>query len=97
MTTAPWPCSECGAPGIRNVYARGYCTPHLADLYRRLNPAVWLCNGIGLPAGPRPDHGDGYHNLQCVACEATWVGATFERCPWCLKALEQLTQPQRPR
>ena len=29
----PSPCWRCGAPGVRDLGTRGYCTSHLIDLY----------------------------------------------------------------
>jgi hypothetical protein len=86
MSAAPWPCSVCGAPGVRNVFARGYCATHLSELYRRFPAEVWAFDGVGLQAGcHRPDHGPEYFELECIACGAGWVGALFERCPWCIE------------
>ncbi len=91
MRSAPWPCSTCGAPGVRNVFASGYCPAHLAELYRTFSPAVWKLQGVGVQDGPRrPDIGPEYAELRCVACDATWVGGLFERCPWCARQLELL-------
>lgn len=88
--TAPWPCDDCGAPGVRNVFARGYCVAHLTELYRRFDTAVWGFNGIGLPTGP--DLGDGFYDLACVACDAGWVGAAFTPCPWCQRKLAEILE-----
>jgi hypothetical protein len=78
------------------MYGHGYCTAHLAELYRKFNPAAWTIHGgVGLPHGARPDHGDGYHDLRCVACDATWVGPTFQHCPWCIDALAAAAGKER--
>ena len=91
----PWRCSTCGAPGIRNVFARGYCPAHLAELYRTFSPAVWKLQGVGVQDGPRrPEVGPEYAELICIACGATWIGALFERCDWCAEALERVTSYQ---
>ncbi len=88
--TALWPCSTCGATGVHNVYASGYCGAHLNALYRTFRPEVWAGQGIGLQVGPRrPDYGPEYVELECSACcGATWTGALFETCPWCERRLE---------
>ena len=89
--TAPSPCSTCGAPGFRNVFAFGYCASHLSELYRSFSAEVWAMRGVGVQAGPRrPDRGPEYVELECVACGAGWVGALFERCGWCAQALERM-------
>lgn len=89
--TAPWPCSTCFAPGVRNVFTRGYCARHLAELYRTFSPAVWTLRGAGVQAGPRrPDHGPEYVELECVACAASWVGTLLAPCPWCAEALTRM-------
>lgn len=91
----PWPCSTCGAAGVRNVYAAGYCGAHLNELYRTFRPEVWGGLGIGLQAGPRrPDFGPEYVDVECSACGATWIGPLFEACPWCADALERMRQRQ---
>ena len=83
----PWPCTTCGAVGVRNVGTRGYCATHISDLYRSFAPQVWTV-GIGVLAGvARPEHGPEFHELACVACDATWVGPLFESCWWCERAL----------
>lgn len=91
----PWDCSECGAPGFQNVYSRGYCVSHLAELYRAFSPEVWDLAGVGLPEGRRPDHGEECFDLRCVACGATWVGAAFDPCGWCERERERLVADQR--
>lgn len=47
--TAPWPRSTCGQPGIRNLGTKGYCASHLAQTYRRFDPAVWTPFGFSVP------------------------------------------------
>jgi hypothetical protein len=86
----PWPCSTCGAPGVRNVFARGYCAAHLSELYCKFSAEVWALDGIGLQSGARrPDHGPEMADLTCVACGAGWVGPLGERCSWCIDAAER--------
>jgi hypothetical protein len=89
-----WPCSECGAPGIRNLGARGYCMAHLTEVWRLIRPEVWLTEGggHGLPELMRPDHGEGFAELTCSCCGASWVGAAFARCPWCVALLERMRE-----
>jgi hypothetical protein len=79
-----WPCSTCGAPGVKNLGTAGYCRNHLDALYRTFDPAVFHLRGVGLLAGAvRPDYGPGYGDLACVACGATWTGVIGEPCWWC--------------
>lgn len=92
MTTAPWPCSTCGAHAVKNLGTRGYCVQHLAAFYRRLKPQVWDGVGIGLPDGPIAD--DGWTELSCVLCAATWSGAVFMQCPWCATAVLRMREWQ---
>jgi hypothetical protein len=93
--TAPWPCSTCGAPGIRNLGTRGYCGGHLAEVYRRFSPEVWKLRGIGLQDGARrPDHGPECMELRCVACGATWVGPMLEHCYWCERSHARMLDHQ---
>lgn len=33
MATPLWPCRRCGAPGVRNLCAYGYCAWHLVEIY----------------------------------------------------------------
>jgi hypothetical protein len=82
--SAPWPCSQCGAPGFRNVYTRGYCVTHLAELYACFDRQVWDGQGVGVQAGVhRTDHGPAFYDLQCTLCGATWVGPLLDPCSWC--------------
>ena len=68
MTVDLWPCHRCGAPGVKNLGARGWCGRHLAGLYARFDPAVFRLNGVGLPAGVnRPEYGPDACELRCVA------------------------------
>lgn len=91
MTAPLWPCSKCGAPGVRNVFAVGYCAAHLGDLYRQFSPGVWKLRGVGVQAGPRrPDHGPEFVELECVACAAGWVGTLLDPCPWCEEVVERM-------
>jgi hypothetical protein len=86
--SAPWPCSQCGAAGFRNVYARGYCATHLAELYACFDVDVWDGQGVGvLDVGHRPDHGPEFYDLRCVVCGATWVGPLLAPCTWCSDVL----------
>ncbi len=82
--TPLWPCSQCGAPGARNIAAHGYCATHATDLYRSLPVEAWRDGGRGLSTGQhRPDHGPEFHDLRCALCGATWVGTLLESCQWC--------------
>lgn len=92
MSAELWPCSTCGAPGARNIAARGACIAHAVEFYRQLPDHVWQLNGIGLPVAAVD--GDGTALLECVACLAGWRAAPFTRCPWCRRACELLIEAQ---
>jgi hypothetical protein len=52
-------------------------------------------DGIGVQHGPlRPDWGDGWADLVCDRCAATWTGLVGEECWWCWRALERMRQWQ---
>lgn len=87
--TELWPCSQCGAPGARNIAAYGYCATHATNLYRQLDVEAWQDGGRGLLAGQhRPDHAPEMFDLECVVCGATWVGTLLEPCAWCLDRID---------
>lgn len=90
--TAPWPCDTCGAPGVRSFGTRSACAAHAAEFYRRLPGHVWCGVGIGLPTHAVDE--DGFADLACVLCAATWRGAVFDVCGWCAKALADLREWQ---
>lgn len=82
----PWNCDTCGLPGYRNVGSRGYCVTHYEALVRTFKPETFALNGIGLTAGClRPDYGEHYAELECIACAATWIGLPADPCPWCAR------------
>ena len=79
-----WPCTRCGGRGVRNLGTEGWCALHLGELLATFDPAVFDLAGVGVIEGPaRPDIFPGAHDLRCVACGATWVGAPLSPCPWC--------------
>ena len=81
-----WACTECGAPGARNLGANGYCGAHLAALHTLFDPAVFAYNGRGHQMAPADDWGAPYATLACNACAATWIGISGEQCWWCQQA-----------
>jgi hypothetical protein len=92
---ALWPCSTCGAPGVKNLAAHGYCSEHFADVLRSFDSAVFLAHGIGLQTGVlRPDWGPTFAELTCVACDASWVGQIGEACGWCARNRELIVRYQ---
>jgi hypothetical protein len=42
----------------------------------------------------RPEYGDGWAELQCDECDATWVGPIGEPCNWCATALDNMRRWQ---
>ena len=96
MTTAPWPCSRCGTPGVRNIAASAFCGTHLTELFDTFDPSIWAANGVGLPRGlERPEYGPGNADLTCVACGASWVAVPGDPCPFCGRSRELLAEHQR--
>jgi hypothetical protein len=52
-------------------------------------------DGHGQQAGIlRPEYGDGWAELQCDECDATWVGPIGEACNWCATALDNMRRWQ---
>ena len=87
--SAAKPCYQCGAPGVRNLGSNGYCGGHLTQLYSTFDARVFGLWGVGFQIGrDRPDHGAAYADLQCVACQAEWVGIPGDPCWWCKRARE---------
>ena len=90
-----WDCHKCAGTGVRNVGAQGYCGTHLGELHNKFNKNVFAFNGIGTQTGVmRPDFGTTHSQLQCNACEATWVGIAGEHCDWCKTSHHQLIAHQ---
>ncbi len=53
-------------------------------------------NGHGYQHGPlRPDFGDGWADLKCDECAATWTGIIGDPCGWCQDARFRLLDDQR--
>jgi hypothetical protein len=51
--------------------------------------------GHGYQCGPlRPDWGEGWADLRCDVCAATWVGPIGEPCEWCIRLAEDLCRWQ---
>jgi hypothetical protein len=42
----------------------------------------------------RPEYGDGWADLTCDECDATWVGPIGEPCNWCATALDNMRKWQ---
>lgn len=88
-------CHQCGGRSIKTVGTRDFCSAHLSALYAKLDPAVFQHHGIGLQDGPlRRDWGDGYADLRCCGCSATWVGISGESCWWCARSHAVLCEHQ---
>lgn len=91
-----WPCTRCGAAGVRNVSNRGYCGTHLSELLAGFSPSSWDANGIGVIAGAAaPDLGPDVYRLRCPACDATWYGIPGARCAYCRRHREHLAAAAR--
>jgi hypothetical protein len=91
----PWPCTKCGADGVRNIGIEGWCAHHLEELYATFDRSVFAFAGVGLQNGPlRPDWGPHYANLACNACGATWTGVTGEPCGWCRRTHQRVLAHQ---
>jgi hypothetical protein len=92
--TQPWPC-RCGAAGVKNLAAYGYCAGCLTALYRRLSPAAFDGVGVGVAVSAVDELGD--FQLECVLCGASWWGRVGDRCKWCRAALARQLIDQRHR
>ena len=47
--------------------------------------------GHGYPAGPaRTDWPEGYYDLACDTCQASWVGPEGDPCEWCQTSLDHM-------
>jgi hypothetical protein len=85
-TTTRWACCRCGAAGVRNLGAFGYCATHLAELFDQFDPATFSGNGVGLLTGRMlHEFGPLVGELTCNApdCGATWADIPGAACPWC--------------
>lgn len=52
--------------------------------------------GSGVQVGPlRADWGNGFADLRCDTCAATWVGQPGEACGWCTRWLALANEVQR--
>ena len=90
-----WPCDICGGEGARNIGAKGYCWYHLRELVATFD-TISLEEGFGIPVGGAEDvEGARLFPLQCVVCDASWLGSPFEGCWWCQQHLERLFRYQR--
>lgn len=90
-----WPCSTCGADGVRDIGVRGYCAVHLEQLYATFDRSVFAFRGVGVQHGAtRNDFGPHYVDLQCNACEATWVGVVGDACEWCARSYRVMIDHQ---
>lgn len=95
--TALWPC-RCGAPGVQNLCAHGYCAHHLGELLESFDPSAFTLNGRWLQDGcMRPDHGEHYAECRCLACGAGAVAVIGSPCGFCEAARERLVAWQRER
>lgn len=86
----PWPCTTCGAPGVRNVGTDGHCAEHLAALVAKFDAAHFGPIGYGLPHVTDL----GTECVRCVRCEATWDGHVFQSCHYCSVDLESMRRHQ---
>jgi hypothetical protein len=88
---APWPCSACGAPGVKNLGRRGYCIRHLCAFVAKLPLKTFGGVGVGVPTPSDAEL------LACNLCSATWYGPALEHCPWCERAVETMLDDHRKR
>lgn len=87
-------CDRCPQPAVRSVAAEYLCighTNHILDPIRVRVLQRQGINGYGIPQTPR---GDGWHDLACNTCGATWVGHSHDPCWWCQRHLELLQTHQ---
>lgn len=89
-------CSVCRAPAIRTIVQRAYCFDCAEEILAPIRarhgvPAI----GRGLLSGrPRLDCGEGWAELRCPFCDATWVGPIGEVCEYCRSQNENMRRWQ---
>jgi hypothetical protein len=82
--------SFCGQPATRTLAAVPYCDPCAEVVLAPIRERHPSAGGNGRQIGPtRDDWGNGYADLQCDCCGATWVGPPGEACSWCVKRLDE--------
>lgn len=95
----------CGQPSVRLIAAIAHCH-ECAEAFlepirarvkaREIEPEPGI--GFGHQTGPlRPDWGDGWAEIRCDVCDATWVGPIGEYCGWCERWIELANETQRTR
>lgn len=87
-------CDRCRQSAVRSVAAEYLCAEHVAAVLDPIRERVAQRQGIhgyGIPQTPR---GDGWYDLACCTCGATWVGPSHDPCWWCEQHLERLHEHQ---
>jgi hypothetical protein len=80
----------CGQPATRTLAAVPYCDPCAEVVLAPIRERHPSNGGYGRQIGlMRPDWGEGYADLECDHCHATWVGKIGEACGWCVKAMDE--------
>jgi len=91
------PC-RCGAEATRTLGRFPHCEDCADDVIERcrmLSAPEGV--GVGVPGLARSEYGRRAFDLRCSLCGAGWVGAAFEPCWWCERALARLQADQRER
>lgn len=87
-------CDRCPQPAARSVAAEYLCARHAAAILDPISERVLQrlgIDGYGVPQAPR---GDGWHDLACNTCGATWVGRSHDPCWWCEQHRQHLQEHQ---
>lgn len=86
MTT----CTRCPTDATATIGVEHYCSEHHAAILDPIRARVITpidTEGHGHQTGPlRPDWGQGWADLTCTTCQATWTGPIGEPCHWCQQA-----------
>ena len=86
-------CAVCQeAPATRLLGTVAHCEACAEAFLAPIRERVRLKYGEVIPEG-RTDYGGWW--LRCLVCEATWVGAQGDPCPWCVERDERISEDER--
>jgi len=85
-------CCKCSTMAVRTLGAYAYCHEHAEAILEPCRQGVGARYGLARRIKPSEDGG---WWLICQMCEASWVGAQGDDCPWCMKRYEMLQEETR--